>query len=487
MEVDRSTVISNMLWRFAEKCGTQVVSFIVTLVLARLLLPEDYGVVSIIAIFTTIMNLFMDAGFRNALVQKLDADQIDYSTVFYFNVFMGIFLYFLMYIFAPVISSFYEKVYMTPYIRVMSLTLILGGINGVQAAIIAKKMEFKRFFFSSLSGTLLSALVGIAMAYFGFGVWALIAQRLVNEAVDTGFLWITVKWRPSLVFSLKRLKPMFNYGSKLLGSSLLNALVTNLSGLVIGKVYPADTIAYYDKGRQIPNLVVENIQTSVQSVLFPVLASKQNDKKQIKRILRTSFMLAAYCIFPCMVGIGVCAESLVTILYTEKWITMVPYLRLWCFIFAFFLLHTAHLQVIQALGRSDIFLKIEVIKQVLTALAIFAAIPFGSLAMLAASCFVAAVSLYINAFPNQKLADYGFLEQIKDILPIIMLNMVMGIIVFLLGKLSLPTVFLLCIQIVAGVGIYVAGSSLLELESYKFIKNTLLIYVGKFFQLKRGR
>ena len=166
MEVDRSTVISNMLWRFAEKCGTQVVSFIVTLVLARLLLPEDYGVVSIIAIFTTIMNLFMDAGFRNALVQKLDADQIDYSTVFYFNVFMGIFLYFLMYIFAPVISSFYEKVYMTPYIRVMSLTLILGGINGVQAAIIAKKMEFKRFFFSSLSGTLLSALVGIAMAYF---------------------------------------------------------------------------------------------------------------------------------------------------------------------------------------------------------------------------------------------------------------------------------------------------------------------------------
>lgn len=172
MTVNQTTVVSNMLWRFAEKCGAQGVSFIVTVVLARLLLPEDYGIVSIIAIFTTIMNLFMDAGFRNALVQKLDADQTDYSTVFYFNVLMGLFLYLLMFLGAPFISSFYGKEYMTPYIRVMSLTLVLGGINGVQAALVAKRMEFKRFFFSSLSGTLLSAVVGIAMAYAGMGVWS---------------------------------------------------------------------------------------------------------------------------------------------------------------------------------------------------------------------------------------------------------------------------------------------------------------------------
>lgn len=487
MTVNQTTVVSNMLWRFAEKCGAQGVSFIVTVVLARLLLPEDYGIVSIIAIFTTIMNLFMDAGFRNALVQKLDADQTDYSTVFYFNVLMGLFLYLLMFLGAPFISSFYGKEYMTPYIRVMSLTLVLGGINGVQAALVAKRMEFKRFFFSSLSGTLLSAVVGIAMAYAGMGVWALIAQKLTNEAVDTGFLWITVKWRPSLVFSLERLKPLFNYGSKLLGSSLLNALVSNLAGLVIGKAYPAAMIAYYDKGRQIPNLIVENLQTSVQSVLFPVLASWQNEKQQIKKILRSSFMLASYCIFPCMVGIAVCADSLIRLLYTEKWIEMVPYLRLWCFIFAFYLLHTAHLQVIQALGRSDIFLKIEIIKQIITVLAVVIAIPFGALAMLASTCVVAAGSLYINARPNEKLADYGFAEQIKDILPIIFLNLFMGVAVFGLGCLHFSAVVVLCIQIMAGIGIYLVGSQLLKLESYEFIKSILFTYFRKYNHRKLRR
>ena len=355
----KKTVISNMMWRFAERCGAQGVSFVVSIILARLLLPEEYGVVSLITIFTTILNLFIDSGFKNALIQKRDADQTDFSTVFYFNIFMGMVLYFLMFFAAPAISAFYGRNDMVPYIRVMSLTLVMGGVNGVQTAIVSRRMEFKRFFYATLGGTVFSAVIGIEMVYSGMGVWALIAQRLVNQAINTVILWFTVRWRPSLVFSLERLGPMFRYGSRLLGSAFLDSLNSNLASLVIGKVYQTDTLAYYDKGRRIPNLVVSNLQASVQSVLFPVVAERQGEKEQVGIILRRSFTTAAYGIFPCMVGLAVCAETIIRLLYTEKWISMVPYMQLWCFIFAFYLLHTADLQVIQAVGRSDIILKIE--------------------------------------------------------------------------------------------------------------------------------
>ena len=419
MAVNRKMVISNMLWRLAERCGAQGVSFIVSLILARLLLPEAYGVISLITVFTSILNLFIDSGFKNALIQKKDADQLDYSTVFYFNIVMGVLLYGIMFAAAPLIADFYDRPYMVIYIRAMSLTLVLGGINGVQQAVVARRMQFKRFFYATLTGTVISAVVGISMAYMGTGIWALITQRLVNQAIDTVFLWFTVRWRPSLRFSMKRLKPMFGYGSKLLLSSFANTLMGNLTGLIVGKIYTAELLAYYDKGKNIPNLVVQNLQAAVQSVLFPVIAGNQNQKEEVKKILRKSILTSTYCIFPCMTGIAVCAEPLVRLLYTEKWLTMTPYLQLWCFCFAFYLWHTANLQVIQALGRSDIFLKIEIIKQFLSLGGILLSAPFGVLAMLVATCIVAVISLYINARPNVRLAGYGFGEQIKDVSPII--------------------------------------------------------------------
>lgn len=479
MRQTKKTVIANMLWRLAERCGAQGVSFIVSVVLARLLLPEEYGIVSLITIFTAILSLFTDSGFKNALIQKKDADQTDFSTVFYFNVLMGIALWFLMCLAAPAIARFYDKEYMTPYIRVMSLTLVLGGVNGIQTVVVARRMEFKRFFYATLGGTLISAAVGIWMAYGGFGVWALIAQKLVNQGIDTVILWFTVRWRPSLCFSLQRLKPMFQYGSRLLGSSLLNSLSSNLSSLIIGKVYSADMLAYYDKGRRIPNLVVENLQSAVQSVLFPVVAQRQGDKKEVRKILRRSFTTAAYCMFPCMMGIAVCAEPLVRLLYTEKWISMTPYLQLWCFIFAFYLLHTADIQVIQAVGRSDIILKIEIVKQLLSLAFLIAALPFGVLAMLGAMCAVTAISLYINSAPNRELADYGFKEHIRDILPSFFLSAAMGAVVWGIGLLPLPELPGLILQVLAGAAFYLGGSLTLRIESFWYVMRTVKEIVGR--------
>ena len=465
----KKTVISNMMWRFAERCGAQGVSFVVSIILARLLLPEEYGVVSLITIFTTILNLFIDSGFKNALIQKRDADQTDFSTVFYFNIFMGMVLYFLMFFAAPAISAFYGRNDMVPYIRVMSLTLVMGGVNGVQTAIVSRRMEFKRFFYATLGGTVFSAVIGIEMAYSGMGVWALIAQRLVNQAINTVILWFTVRWRPSLVFSLERLGPMFRYGSRLLGSAFLDSLNSNLASLVIGKVYQTDTLAYYDKGRRIPNLVVSNLQASVQSVLFPVVAERQGEKEQVGIILRRSFTTAAYGIFPCMVGLAVCAETIIRLLYTEKWISMVPYMQLWCFIFAFYLLHTADLQVIQAVGRSDIILKIEIIKQILTLAGIVVSIPFGVMAMLGVSCGITVICLYINSSPNKELAGYGFKEHIRDLIPIILLNAAMGAVVWLAGFLPLADIPRLILQIITGIAVYIGLSRLFRIDSYEYI------------------
>ncbi len=462
----RSIVITNMLWRFAERSGAQGVSFVVSLVLARLLEPEIYGVVSLITVFTAFFTLFIDSGFQNALIQKKDADQLDFSTVFYVNVALGVLLYGAMFAAAPAIARFYQQDGMTPYIRVLSLTLVLGGVNGVQTAIVAKRMQFKRFFYATLGGTLISAVAGVAMACCGMGIWALIAQRLVNQAIDTLVLWHTVRWRPSPVFSVQRLGPLFRYGSRLLGSSLLNSLTTNLASLIVGRLYAAEALAYYEKGRSIPFLVVQNIQTAVQSVLFPVIAECQDERQRVRTILYQSLRTSAYCLFPCMVGIGVCAETLVRLLFTEKWMDMVPYLRLWCFVCAFFLLHTANLQVIQALGRSDIYLKIELIKQAMMLVSLAATAAFGTLAILRGMAAVAALSYAVNAWPNGRLVSYGFGKQVRDLLPILLLNVGMGFAVWLAGWLPLPDLLLLPVQAATGVLVYLGVSRVWKLDVF---------------------
>ncbi len=469
----KRVVITNMFWRFAERCGAQGVSFVVTLILARLLMPEVYGTVALITVFTTILTLFVDSGLKNALIQKKDSDQLDFSTVFYCNVALGIVLYLGMVLAAPSIARFYQNEEMVAYVRVLSLTLVLGGVNGVQTAIVSKRMQFRKYFYATLGGTLISAVIGIAMAVWGMGVWALIAQRLTNQAIDTLILWVTVRWRPSRQFSMERLRPMFGYGSKILCSSLLDSLTANVSGLLIGTMYSADSLAYYDKGRNVPFFVIQNIQTAVQSVLLPVIAEEQNRTEQVRRILKQSIQVSAYCIIPCMVGLGVCAEPLIRVLFTERWIEMVPFLRLWCFVCAFYLLHTANLQVIQALGHSGLYLRIEIVKQVLSLAGIFIAIPFGVLAMMQAMCVVTVISLYLNAKPNQTLIGYGFAAQIKDLVPILFLNLIMGVVIFVVGLLPLGDVPLLLVQGTVGVGVYLVGSRLLDLEIAQYLWDTL--------------
>ena len=276
--MENSKVLTNFIWRFAERSGAQLVTFIVSIVLARLLMPEDYGTIALVTVFTTIMQVFVDSGLGTALIQKKDADDLDFSSVFYFNFVVCIILYSAMFFTASFIAAFYKMPELTPVVRVISLTIVISGVKGVQQSYVSRNMLFKRFFFATLGGTIFSAFLGIAMAYAGFGVWAIVAQQLSNTAIDTLILWITVKWRPKLMFSWKRLKSLLGFGWKMLCSALLETVYNNLRSLLIGKVYSSADLAYYNEGNKFPNLIVTNINTSIDSVLLPAMSKEQDDK-----------------------------------------------------------------------------------------------------------------------------------------------------------------------------------------------------------------
>lgn len=277
-----TNVITNFFWRFLERCGAQGVTFIVSIVLARLLDPTVYGTVALVTIFTTIMQVFVDSGMGNALIQKKDADDLDFSSVFYFNMAMCSVLYLIMFFAAPFIASFYRMPELTAIVRVLSFVVVISGVKNVQQAYVSRHLMFKRFFFSTLGGTIGAAVIGIAMAYLGFGVWALVAQMLFNAAVDTTILWITVKWRPKKMFSFQRLKSLFSYGWKLLASSLIDTVYNDLRQLIIGKKYSSGDLAYYNQGKKFPQLIVTNINTSIDSVLLPTMSKAQDDMAAVR-------------------------------------------------------------------------------------------------------------------------------------------------------------------------------------------------------------
>ncbi len=477
---NNTNVFSGFIWRFFERCGAQLVTFGVSIVLARLLDPSVYGTIALVTIFITIMNVFINSGLGTALVQKKDADDTDFSSVFWFNVIMCISLYALIFFSAPLIATFYNDATLTPIVRVLGLTLVISGVKGIQVSYVSKKMLFKKFFFSTIGGTIISAVVGILMAFNGFGVWSLVAQQLVNETIGTIILWITVPWRPKLKFSFQRLKGLFSFGWKLLVSSLIDTVYNDIRQLIIGKLYSSDDLAFYNKGKQFPNLIVTNINTSIDSVLLPTLSQEQDDVSRVKAMTRRSIRASTYIMAPMMVGMAVCAEPIIRLLLTDKWLGCVLFMQIFCVTFLFYPIHTANLNAIKAMGRSDMFLKMEIVKKII-GLGLVLATMFISVEAMAYSLLLNTLfSTIINAFPNKKLLNYSWFEQMKDILPNIGLAVLMGISVFFMQYLPLPTIVILALQVLLGAIIYIGLSAILRLEIFQYLLN-----IGKSFIKKR--
>ena len=468
-DISKKNVIGNFIWRFAERCGAQLVTFVVSIVLARLLDPTVYGTVALVTVFTTILQVFVDSGLGTALIQKKDADDLDFSSVFFFNFVICIMLYMGMFIAAPYIAHFYNNSSLTPIVRVISLTIVISGVKGIQQAYVSRNMLFKRFFFSTIGGTIASAFVGIALAYKGFGVWALVAQQLLNTATDTLILWLTVKWRPRLMFSWKRLKKLLSFGWKILCSSLIDTVYNNVRSLIIGKMYSSADLAYYNQGDKFPKLIVTNINTSIDSVLLPAMSSVQDSKDRVKNMTRRAIKTSTYIMAPLMMGLAFCAEPIVTLILTEKWLPCVPFLRIFCVTCMFYPIHTANLNAINAMGRSDLFLKLEIIKKAIGMTLLFSTMWCGVMAMAYSLLLNSVLSQIINSWPNRKLLNYRYLEQLKDILPGIILAVMMGIVVYIIGFIPMPTIVLLMIQIVVGAIIYISLSYIFHLESFEYL------------------
>ena len=471
MTGNKNTTIKNFIWRFAERCGAQLVTFIVSIVLARLLAPEDYGTIALVTVFTTILQVFVDSGLGTALIQKKDADDLDFSSVFYFNFFVCIVLYIGMFLAALIIAGFYGDSLLIPIIRVISLTIVISGVKGIQQSYVARNMLFKRFFFATLGGTIFSAFLGIGLAYAGFGVWAIVAQQLSNTAIDTLTLWITVKWRPKKMFSWNRLKGLLSFGWKLLVSSLLDTVYNNLRNLIIGKFYSSADLAYYNQGDKFPKLIVTNINNSIDSVLLPTLSSAQDDRERVKNMTRRAIKTSTYIMAPLMMGLAFCATPIVRLILTEKWLPCVPYLQIFCITYMFWPIHTANLNAINAMGRSDYFLKLEIAKKAIGMILLLSTMHFGVMVMAYSLLVSTVTSMIINSWPNKTLLGYSFKEQMIDIFPGIFLALIMGVAISLIRLLTLPDIVTLAIQILVGAAIYIGLSAIFKVESFEYLWN----------------
>ena len=469
---NRTRVVSNFLWRFFERIGAQMITVIVNIVLARRLGPGPAGKIAIVLAITNLLKVFAESGMGTALIQKKDPDDLDFSSVFFFNLGFSTILYLGLFAFAPRIAAHYGDPSLVPIIRVLGLTLVVSGLYNVQQAYVSKTLQFKRFFFATLGGTLFSGALSVAMVYLGCGIWSLVALQLSNFAVNTLILWFTVNWRPKRMFSWQRLGGLLSYGWKLLVSSFLDTAYNQLYPLIIGGRYTAEELGQYDKGRSWPDQITTSINQSLDSVLLPVLSEKQDQKTQVREMTRRAIKTSSYIMMPVMAGLAACAEPLIRLLLKEQWLPSVPYMQIFCVIYAFYPLHTANLNAIKAVGRSDIFLKLELIKTALGLAVLFVTVRYGIMAMALGMLFWDICSQLVNAWPNRKLLDYPYLTQLKDMAPSILLSAVMAAAVLAVLRLGLSDGLTLLIQIPLGVAIYVTGSVLLKLESFEYLLAT---------------
>lgn len=465
----KNVVLVNLFWKFAERCGAQLVQFIVSVILARILLPEVYGTVTLVLVFTRLLQVFVDSGFGNALIQKKDADELDFSSVFYFNIVACSLMYVGMYLVAPYIAMFYEDMSLIPIIRVMSLSIVVSGLKNVQQAYVSRTLQFKRFFYATLCGTISSGVVGVFMALHGAGVWALVGQHLTSLLVDTVVLWWTVKWRPKWIFSLERLKRLYSYGWKIFLSSLIDVGYNDLRQLIIGKLYSTSDLAFYEKGKQFPHLIINNVNASISSVLFPVMANAQDNPQKVKEMTRKAIKTSSYIMSPLMMGLAFTAETVVSLVLTDKWLFCVPFMRIFCITYMFYPIHTANLNAVKALGRSDLFLKLEIIKKGVGLIILLISMPYGVMAMAYSLLISSFTSQIINSWPNKKLLDYGYSEQLKDILPSIFLAAFMGICVFVIRWLALSDIVTLVLQVCFGGLLYIGLSALFKMEIFRLL------------------
>jgi len=465
--------IKGFFWRFGERISSQLVGFAVSVILARLLEPSEYGVIALTMVFMAIANCLSISGLGVSLIQKKDADEVDFSTIFYAGIVLSVVMYCLLYILAPYIGYLYGNEQVISVLRALGLTLPIASVNSVQQAYVSRQMDFRKFFYATFIGTIVSGAVGIGMAYNGFGVWSLVGQQLSNILTNTLVLGVVVKWRPKLVFSWIRLKELYGFGVKLMGAQLLGTSFNELKSLVIGIKYKPADLAFFNRGDSIPNLIAGNINNTINTVLFPAMAKVQDDKKVVKIGIRRSMMTSSFIMVPMMFLLASVADKIVLILFTEKWLPCVPFMQVLCLNHCISILGTANLQTFNAMGRSDITFKLEVIKKPIFLLMIMYTMTISPLAIAIGNLFYGIVATAINMWPNRKIIDYKLLEQLSDVKNPFVISSLMFVVVSLLGTIQYNPYTILLVQIVVGLSFYFTISMLVASENFKYLITTI--------------
>lgn len=468
-----NSILNSFAWKFAERMSSQGVSFIISVVLARILLPEEFGVVAMIQIFTTIANVFIVSGFSSALIQKKDADDLDFSTILHFSILFSVFIYVIIFCLSPAISDFYGEPILKSVMRVYSLTLLLSAYNSVQQAWVSRHMKFKLFFYSTVSGNIVSGIIGITMASMGYGVWSLVGQILTSQIINTIVLAKLIDWRPSFSFSKDRAKPLIKYGWKILGSDLISTIYFQLRQLLIGKYYTAKDLAFYNRGVHIPELVSTNIDRSLVQVLFPAMSNYSDSPERIKALTRKSMQITSYVMFYIITVMIVLAEPLVRVVYTEKWIACVPFLQLMGIAKMLQTVSHANIQSFKAVGRSDLVLKLEFIKKPVGFLLILISFPISVYAVAMTLPIYGTFSALVNARSNQGVLGYKLKEQISDLMPATLLSIGVYLLSYSYRWLDVTDIEMLFLGFFVSSVFYFGISYLLKIGSFMYCKNTI--------------
>lgn len=434
----KKKVIEGTFWTLLERFGTHLVTFVLGIILARLLTPKAYGTVSMIAIFTAISNVLVESGFGSALVQKKDATELDFNSVFYAHLALSTFFYCILFIGAPWVGRFYEMPELAQMLRVTALSLFFHALNAVQDAELKKKMLFHLSFKISMISICVSMPAGVLLAYLGYGAWSLVWSGIASSVLGVVTRWLFIAWRPKLMFSFAALKGLFSYGWKLTVSSLLDSGYRNLYGLLVGKFYGPADLAFLHKGRHIPSLAMTMVNSTIGRVSFPALVLMQDDRPRLRDSMRRMMQCSTFIVFPLMTVVALTAQSSLIMLYGDKWEPSVKFMQVACVSCALWPFHTINLQAIQAMGKSDVFLILELIKKGIGICFIIAFLRFGVFAYAVISAFtLGPLSVIINSWPNRKLLNYTIGQQVKDVVEPLLFCIPMAVAMYLAGKIPL--------------------------------------------------
>ncbi|MBQ7373246.1 MAG: lipopolysaccharide biosynthesis protein [Clostridia bacterium] len=467
----KQKTIFSIIWKGAERISAQLVSTIVSIVLARILTPDDYSIVSIVAIFFAFCNIFITGGLSSALIQKKDADELDYSTVLVANIVLATVLFLIMFFIAPFIAQVYNKTILIPVIRVMSVTFFINGYKSIVTANISSNLQFKKFFHSTIWGTIVSAVIGVVMALKGFGAWALVAQQITSAFVGTIILTFTTKLKCKFRFSFARFRTLFKYGGKLFLASTITVAYNEIRPIIIGINYSGSELAYYKKGEMFPSLLNSITSNTISSTLFPAMSKVQDSKATILNIMRRYFKTGSFVIFPLMLGFLAVAENFVRIVLTEKWLFCVPYIQVFCIVYMLDLIQIGNIQAIQSMGHSGYILIMEIIKKSIYFLIVLLFVFFveGPLWLAASSILCSLVATAVNTFPNRRLLNYGYLQLLKDIFPNLIPAIIMCGVVYLMNFLEINIFLLLVTQVAVGGCVYIALTLITKNESLFYV------------------